>query len=55
MAEFEPRLRQSEEEQQRRAVEKREMECSYRRSTSELRRKAAEAIFVRLAHRSLGD
>ncbi len=55
MAEFEPRLRQSEDERQRRAAEKREMECAYLRSASESRRKAAEAIFGRLAHRSLGD
>ena len=55
MAEFEPRLRQSEGERQQRAAEKREMEEAYQRSASEPRRKAAEAIFLRLTHRSLGD
>ncbi|MCH2062820.1 MAG: hypothetical protein MK194_03740 [Roseibacillus sp.] len=55
MAEFEPRLRQSEEERQRRVTEKREMESAYLGSTSEPCRRDAEAIFARLAHRSLGD
>jgi hypothetical protein len=54
MAEFEPRLRQSSEERQRRVTEKREMECAYLESTSEARRRAAEEIFTRLAHQSLG-
>ena len=55
MAEFEPRLHQSDEERQRRVAVKREMEGAYLTSTSEPRRKAAEAIFARLARRSLGD
>ena len=55
MAEFEPRLRQSDEERQRRMTEKREMECAYLESTSEQRREAAEAIFARLAQKTLKD
>ncbi|MFP6858871.1 MAG: hypothetical protein VCA73_16455 [Roseibacillus sp.] len=55
MAEFEPRLRQTDEESERRAEEKREMKTSYLGATSEARRKAAEAIFEHFVSRTFGS
>lgn len=55
MAEFEPRLKQSEEEAARRAAQKLKMEQSFHAKTSQARREAAESIFGRFASHALGS
>lgn len=55
VAEFEPRLRQSEEEVAQREQEKLALEQKFLGATSESRRKSAEAIFGRFASLAIGS